>query len=90
MPPLVMRRCRSWMVLPAITKSVPKDEELTTFHTPKGIYCYKVMPFGLMNADTTYQRAMQNIFDDLLHKNVECSDDDLVVNSRQSSDHWKY
>ena len=23
-----------------------KDEELTTFHIPKGIYCYKVMPFG--------------------------------------------
>ena len=24
----------------------PKDEELTAFRTPKGIYCYKVMPFG--------------------------------------------
>ncbi|KAL0396315.1 UNVERIFIED_CONTAM: hypothetical protein Scaly_0079900 [Sesamum calycinum] len=23
------------------------DEELMAFHTPKGIYCYKVMPFGL-------------------------------------------
>ena len=23
-----------------------KDEELTAFRTPKGIYCYKVMPFG--------------------------------------------
>ena len=23
-----------------------KDEELTAFHIPKGIYCYKVMPFG--------------------------------------------
>ena len=22
-----------------------KDEELTAFRTPKGIYCYKVMPF---------------------------------------------
>ena len=50
----------------------PKDEELTAFRTPKGIYCYKVMPFGLKNAGATYQRAMQNIFDDLLHKNVEC------------------
>ena len=57
----------------------PKDKELTTFRTPKGIYCYKVMPFGLKNAGATYQRAMQKIFDDMLHKNVECYVDDLVV-----------
>ncbi|KAK4383835.1 hypothetical protein Sango_3114600 [Sesamum angolense] len=42
------------------------DEELTAFRTPKGLYCYKVMPFGLKNADTTYQRAMQRIFNDML------------------------
>ena len=23
----------------------PRDEELMTFHMPKGIYCYKVMHF---------------------------------------------
>ncbi|KAK4384601.1 Transposon Tf2-12 polyprotein [Sesamum angolense] len=58
----------------------PADEELTVFRTPNGIYCYKVMPFGLKNASATYQRAMQKIFDDLLHKNVECYIDDLVMN----------
>ena len=66
-----------------------KDKELTAFHTPKGIYCYKVMPFGLKNAGATYQRAMKNIFDDLLHKNVECYVDDLVVKSRKRGDHLK-
>ncbi|XP_059650656.1 uncharacterized protein LOC132296473 [Cornus florida] len=31
-------------------RMAPKDEELTVFHTPKGIYCYKVMPLRLKNA----------------------------------------
>ncbi|XP_070023418.1 uncharacterized protein [Nicotiana sylvestris] len=70
-------------------RMAPKDEELTGFRTPKGIYCYKVMPFGLKNIGATYQRAMQNIFDDLLHKNVECYVDDLVVKSREKGDHMK-
>ncbi|KAG9454307.1 hypothetical protein H6P81_007211 [Aristolochia fimbriata] len=65
----------------------PKDEELTAFRTPKGIFCYKVMSFGLKNAGTTYQRAMQNIFDDFLHKRVECYVDDLVVKTKQRPDH---
>ncbi|XP_060194995.1 uncharacterized protein LOC132624194 [Lycium barbarum] len=70
-------------------RMAPKDEELTAFRTPKGIYCYKVMPFGLKNAGATYQRAMQKIFDHMLHKNAECYVDDLVVKSRERNDHLK-
>ncbi|KAL0557043.1 hypothetical protein IC582_005561 [Cucumis melo] len=66
------------------------DEEKTTFRTPKGIYCYKVMPFGLKNAGATYQRAMQMIFDDMLHKHIECYVDNLVVKSKKKCDHLKY
>ncbi|KAL0396151.1 UNVERIFIED_CONTAM: hypothetical protein Scaly_0063500 [Sesamum calycinum] len=44
---------------------VPKDEKLMALRTPKGIYYYKVMSFGLKNTDATYQRAMK-IFDDML------------------------
>ena len=65
----------------------PKDEELTAFRTPKGIYCYKVMPFGLKNAGATYQRAMQKIFDNVLHKYVECYVDDLVVKTKRRENH---
>ncbi|KAK4390342.1 Retrovirus-related Pol polyprotein from transposon [Sesamum angolense] len=65
----------------------PKDEECTTFRTPKGIYCCKVMPFGLKNAGATYQCAMQNIFDDVLHKKVECYVDDLVVKTKKRGEH---
>ncbi|KAL0433476.1 UNVERIFIED_CONTAM: Polyprotein P3 [Sesamum latifolium] len=67
-------------------RMAPADEELTTFHTSKGIYCYKVMPFGLKNSGATYQRAMQRIFDDMLHKNVKCYVDDLVVKSKKRED----
>ena len=68
-------------------RMVLRDEELTAFRTPKGIYCYKVIPFGLKNAGAMYQRAMQKIFDDMFHKNVECYVDDLVVKSRKREDH---
>ncbi|KAA0064172.1 uncharacterized protein E5676_scaffold218G00600 [Cucumis melo var. makuwa] len=65
------------------------DEEMTAFRTLKGIYCYKVMPFGLKNAGATYQRAMQKVFDDMLHKYVECYVDDLVVKSKRRQNHLK-
>jgi len=65
-----------------------KDQDATVFHTPKGIFCYKVMPFGLKNAGATYQRAMQTIFEDMLHKTVECYVDDLVVKSKERLDHF--
>ena len=64
-----------------------RDEELVAFRTLKGIYCYKIMHFGLKNAGATYQHAMQKIFDDMLHKNVECYVDDLVIKSRKREDH---
>ncbi|XP_055830887.1 uncharacterized protein LOC129899915 [Solanum dulcamara] len=35
-------------------RMAPKDEELTAFRLPKGIYCYKVMPFGLKNVGAIY------------------------------------
>src|ERR1051325_7397043 len=66
-----------------------EDEEKTTFRTPKGIYYYKVMSFGLKNAWATYQWVMQRIFDDMLHKHVECYVDDLVVKSKSRVDHLK-
>ena len=63
------------------------DVEKTTFQTPKSIYFYKVMDFRF--AGVTYQCAMQRIFDDMLHKHIECYVDDLVVKSKKTCDHLK-
>lgn len=43
-------------------KMHPRDEKHISFRTPLGIFCYTVMPFGLKNAQATYQRAMDKIF----------------------------
>ncbi|KAI3453509.1 hypothetical protein Pfo_010172 [Paulownia fortunei] len=64
-------------------RMAPKDKELTAFCTLKGIYCHKVMPFGLKNASATYQRAMQKIFNDMLHKNIECYREDHLLDLRK-------
>lgn len=38
------------------------DQEKTTFITDRGLYCYRVMPFGLKNAGVTYQRLVNEMF----------------------------
>ena len=68
-------------------RMAPEDEKLTAFRTPLGVFCYRVMPFGLKNAGATYQRAMTKIFDELIHREVECYVDDLVVKSKEREDH---
>ncbi|XP_048129415.1 uncharacterized protein LOC125313654 [Rhodamnia argentea] len=35
-----------------------EDKDKTSFTTPWGNFCYKVMPFGLRNAGAMYQKAM--------------------------------
>jgi hypothetical protein len=71
-------------------KMAPEDEELTTFRTTKGIYYYKVMPFGLKNVDATYQRAMTIVLEGLLYDIIECYVDDIVVKSKHEQEHLEH
>ena len=63
------------------------DQEKTTFVTLVGNYHYKVMPFGLKNAGSTYHRMMTRMFESLLGKNMEIYIDDMVVKSKKVSEH---
>ena len=67
----------------------PPDVEKTTFITPHGLYCYKLMPFGLKNAGVTYQRLVTKIFRPLLSKTMEVYIDDMLVKSKERFDHTK-
>ena len=66
---------------------VTDDQEKTAFVTPMGNYHYKVMPFGLKNAGSTYQRMMTKMFESQLGKNVKVYIDDMVVKSKLVSEH---
>ena len=63
------------------------DQENTAFVTPTGNYHYKVMPFGLKNVGSTYQRMMTKMFKPQLGKSIEVYIDDMVVKSKRVSEH---
>ena len=64
-----------------------EDEEKTAFITNRGLYCYRVMPFGLKNAGATYQRLVNKIFKEQIGHNMEVYVDDMLVKSRSSGNH---
>ena len=64
--------------------------EKTSFITPWGVFCYRVMPFKLKNAGATYQRAMSALFHDLMQQEVEVYVDDMIAKSKESEDHLSY
>ena len=63
------------------------DQEKTSFVTPVGNYHYKVMPFGLKNVGSTYQRMMTKMFEAQMGKNIEVYIDDMMVKSKMVSEH---
>uniref|UniRef100_A0A2N9FT45 Uncharacterized protein n=1 Tax=Fagus sylvatica TaxID=28930 RepID=A0A2N9FT45_FAGSY len=63
------------------------DQEKTSFITSKGLFCYKVMPFGLKNAGATYQRLMNKMFHHQIGQNVEVYVDDMLVKTKDERKH---
>ena len=68
-------------------KMKEEGQEKTSFVTSQGLFCYKVMSFGLKKAGATYQRLMNKMFVHQLGRNVQVYVDDMLVKSVHKNNH---
>ena len=64
-----------------------EDRFKTAFTCRYGTFEFLVLPFGLMNAPSTFQRVMNNVFMPLLDAGVLVYMDDILVYSKSVSEH---
>ena len=62
------------------------SQEKTAFVTPWGKYEFTTMPFGLVAAQSTFQRLMDQIFHDT-HQYAVAYLDDIIVHSQTWDEH---
>ena len=63
------------------------NQEKTSFITSQGLFCYKVIHFGLKNAGATYQKLVNHMFHPQIGRNVEVYVDDMLVKSLDEGSH---
>ena len=68
----------------------PDDQEKTAYTAPWGTFMYAKMPFGLMNAGATFQRAMDIAIVGLKEKFVCIYLDELTVYSNSYEEHLQH
>ena len=61
------------------------DQEKTSFITSQGLFCYKVMSFGLKKVEATYQRLVNHMFCTQIGRNVKVYVDDMLVKSARET-----
>ena len=65
-----------------------RAKEISAFVTPHGLYQYRVLPFGMMNAPATFQRIMNRVIAGL--DNTEVYIDDIVMYSNTWNQHIEH
>lgn len=65
-----------------------EDQFKATFTTKWGTMAYRKMPFGLSNAGSTFQTAMDMAFEGLMNKFVLVYLDDITVFSKDANDNF--
>ena len=65
-------------------KMKESDQAATAFITPYGPFCFNTMPFGLKNADATYQCMIQTSLEKQIDKTVETYIDDVIIKTRHA------
>ena len=65
----------------------PESEDLTTFRTRYGSFKCKVLPFGLTNGPSTYQRYMNEVLFDCLDDFCTVYLDDILIYSSDPLEH---